>query len=171
MTPIASEIGINTAQFSFAIVDRRSNLVTYQSLTAAGVFVLSVAGAYGADPILEVPQVSKQYKNCELQLRSAAQVLLPVSGVTRQLSTGLAGLGYVSTAAKGLLIDGLPFQYAFAPGKDSVKLNSIPSIIDCTSVSAIFDFDCAFNNLSFPPDAGAVHSYQVLLFATILLSN
>jgi hypothetical protein len=171
MLPIASEIGLNSAQFSFAIVDRRSSLVSYQVLTASGVFVLSNAGAYGADPRLEVPQVAKQYKNCELQLRSTAQVLIPISGITRQLSTGLAGLGYLSTAAQGLLIDGLPFQYAFAPGKDSVKLSSVPSVIDCTNVSAIFDFDCAFNNVSFPPDPAPVHSYQVLLFATLLLSN
>ena len=151
----------------WGFVDRKSSLLTIEQIFAQSSYVLDQASVYGGDPILSVPQALQSYNKASLTLKVTGQMILSVAGALRQITTDIAIFGYTVGTLSPIKIDGAPLQYGFHRDIDTVVLPAIPSTIDLTSIPIIFSVWASYNNVSFPADAGAVHSFQVLIQAQL----
>ena len=58
--------------------------------------------------------------------------------------------GFVPGYSGGIIIDGAPSQFAFIGNKAKLRLQSLPRVIDFTTLWLVYAIDSSYNATAFP---------------------
>lgn len=131
--------------------DRWSGALTGVQFYASGVSGQQITNSVLAlDPVLNVPNIANNYSHIELVINAKFFTQQSNGAALYPLTLNNLMCGFIPGYSGGIIIDGAPSQFAFIGNKAKLRLQSLPRVIDFTTLWLVYAIDSSYNETAFP---------------------
>ena len=146
-------------ELTYKLFNRATGLISWGAARDYGSFTLDQDYFSPASCVLSVPNSFQDSQKAELEVNVNPGFRVNISGFNyAYLKTYNAGLGAFSGSV-GIKIDGTYFGGEFAGDKGVFALNSVPSVVDFSTLPIFPCLDSSFNGGFWTPTAGVDHRF------------